>query len=78
MSKNNCLMVESAGKKFFTHEENYATLIEFTNVIEAEMSIVKVKNVPILELQELASAFCNASFKSAPENIKILKKIKLQ
>jgi hypothetical protein len=58
-----CLLIKTKDKReFFTHEENYPQLIEFSKTFQAEISIVKVENAPILDLAELAPLFCKAQF----------------
>lgn len=74
--KNQILMVETNNKKFFTHKKNYTQLIEFSKTVDAEMSIVKVDDVVILDLQELAPAICNANFQQKqPKKIEIIEKL---
>jgi hypothetical protein len=46
-------------RKFFTHKKNFSQLIEFCNSFKANMSLVNMKNGNILDLDELAPAFCN-------------------
>ena len=59
-----CLLIELKDKrKFFTYEKNYSQLIEFCNSFKANLSIVNMKNGKILDLDELAPAFCNAKQK---------------
>jgi hypothetical protein len=61
-----CLMIKTKdNRKFFTHEEHLNDLIEFSKTFGAEISVVKIKdNIDILELNDLAPAICNASYKS--------------
>jgi hypothetical protein len=52
-------MIETRDKqKFFTHEKNYDSLIEFSKACGAEISIVKVKEADVLDLVKLAPAIC--------------------
>jgi hypothetical protein len=44
---------------FFTHKNNYPQLIEFARTCEAEISVVKTRNVKVMELGELAKSICN-------------------
>lgn len=51
----NCLLIETKDKrKFFTHEKNFIQLIEFSKAFNAEISIVKLEEGSVLELEELA------------------------
>lgn len=60
-------MIETPdNRKFFTKEENYISLLEFSRLFDAEMSIVKVKEAEVLDLQELAPAFCDAHYVQTP------------
>jgi hypothetical protein len=59
-----CLLIETKDKrKFFTHEKNFIQLIEFSKAFNAEISTVKIDKAPILELEELAPAICDANYK---------------
>lgn len=59
-----CLLIETKDKrKFFTHEKNFIQLIEFSKAFNAEISTVKIDKPPILELEELAPAICDANYK---------------
>jgi hypothetical protein len=59
-----CLLIELKDKrKFFTYEKNYPQLIEFCKSFKANLSIVNMKNGKILDLDELAPAFCNGKQK---------------
>ena len=55
-----CLMIETKDKQqFFTHEENYDQLVEFSKALGAEISVVKIKEANVLDLKQLAPAICN-------------------
>lgn len=59
-----CLLIETKDKrKFFTHEKNFGQLIEFSKTFNAEISVVKVEKGQLLDLEELAPAICDASYK---------------
>lgn len=59
-----CLLIQTKDKrKFFTHEKNFLQLIEFSKTFGAEISTVKLDEGPILELEELAPAICDPSYK---------------
>lgn len=45
---------------FFTYESNYPLLVEFARSVKAEISIVKMPNPPVLEIEELAPSICSA------------------
>lgn len=66
MKKDGCfIMIRTKDhRKFFTHEENLCQISEFSKVFDAEVSKVIVKEAEVLDLEELAPAVCNASFKS--------------
>jgi hypothetical protein len=60
----NCLLIETKDKrKFLTHEKNFIQLIEFSKTFNAEISIVKLEEGSVLELEELAPAICDPSYK---------------
>lgn len=62
----NCLLIETKDKrKFFTHEKNFIQLIEFSKAFNAEISIVKIEEGSILELEELAPALCDPTYKKS-------------
>lgn len=55
-----CLLIETADKrKFFTTEKNLPHLVEFSKTFNAKISLVKIENGNLLELDELAQAICN-------------------
>jgi hypothetical protein len=59
-----CLLIETKDKrKFLTHEKNFAQLIEFSKQFKANISLVKTTSSEILELEELAPAICDATYK---------------
>lgn len=59
-----CLLIQTKDKrKFFTHEKNYVQLIEFSKTFNAEVSIVKLEQGTILELEQLAPAICDPAYK---------------
>lgn len=59
-----CLLIQTKDKrKFFTHEKNYVQLIEFSKAFNAEVSIVKLEQGIVLELEQLAPAICDPSYK---------------
>jgi len=50
-------------RQFFTHEEHLPQLIEFSKVFGAEISVVKIDDDnKVLTLEELPTAFCDASY----------------
>jgi F0F1-type ATP synthase delta subunit len=56
-------MIETWDKrKFFTHQNNYPQLVEFSKTFDVKISIVEIKDGVILTLEELASAICDPSF----------------
>jgi tRNA splicing ligase len=73
-----CLMINTKdNRKFFTHEENFPDLIEFSRIFNAEMSIVQIENEKeILDLKKFVPAFCEK--KSQKTKYTVLKiKLKL-
>jgi hypothetical protein len=46
-------------RNFFTHEKYYPQLIEFSKTFGAEISVVKVADVEVLDLVQLAPAICD-------------------
>lgn len=68
-----CLMIETKDhRQFFTKEENYSELIEFSKTFDAELSIVKAKEVEVLDLMKLAPAICNCNYKLKKPEVEIL------
>lgn len=58
-----CLMITTKDhRKFFTYEKNYIQLLEFSKLFGAEVSIVNVKEAEVLDLPQLAPAFCDANY----------------
>lgn len=76
MKKNyKCLMIETKDKKrLFTHETNYPDLIEFSKTFGAEISVVKVEEAEILELEELAPLICTRDGNSLEPSYKLIQK----
>jgi hypothetical protein len=59
-----CLLIETKDKrKFFTHEKNFLQLIEFSKTFNAEISVVRLDQAPILDLEQLAPAICDPDYK---------------
>ena len=54
-------------RHFFTYQKNFPQLIEFSKTFGAEISIVKVKEAEVLNLNQLAPAFCDASYCHKPD-----------
>lgn len=62
-----CLMLSTKdNKKFFTHKKNLPELLEFSKLFGIEISEVKSENAEILELDQLAEAFCVGNFSKKP------------
>jgi hypothetical protein len=74
MKDGQCLMIKTKDRrKFFTHEENYIQLLEFSKLFNAEISVVSVKEAEVLNLSQLAPAICDANYiQSQPVEYKIL------
>ena len=63
-----CLLLTTKDKRnFFTRVRNLPQLVEFSKTFGAEISVVKTKDPPILDLIELAPAICNPNY-AEPEN----------
>ena len=68
-----CLLIETKDKrKFFTHEKNFIQLIEFSKAFNAEISTVKLESGHVLELEELAPAICDSSYKKSDVQYKVI------
>ena len=62
---NQCLMIKTKdNRKCFTHEKYFPQLIEFSKTFGAEISIVKIKDNNVLEMNDLAPAICDANYKN--------------
>lgn len=73
MNKNQCLLIKTNDKRnFFTHERNFSQLIEFSKTFGAEISVVRLENPPILDLEDLVPAICDASYKAEFPNYEIV------
>lgn len=69
----NCLLIETKDKrKFFTHQKNLFQLIEFSKAFNAEILVVKLEEGSILELDELAPAICDPTYKKTNVQYKII------
>lgn len=65
---NQCLMIKTKdNRKFFTHEKYFPQLIEFSKTFDAEISIVKIKDDNVLDLNDLVPAICNANYKNTTD-----------
>ena len=68
-----CLMLKIPDERcFFTHKNNYPQLIEFAKVCKAEISVIKVDDVEVLALPDLAKNLCNNYKKQNLPKYKIL------
>lgn len=73
MKNYDCLLIKTKDqRKFFTHEKNLELLLEFSKIFKAEISKVNVEEAEVLELEELAPAFCNMAYKISEPIYKIL------
>jgi hypothetical protein len=62
-----CLMLSTKdNKKFFTDKKNLPELLEFSKLFGIEISEVKIQDAEILELDQLAIAFCVGNFSKKP------------
>ena len=63
-----CLLLKTKDKReFLTEKSNFPLLLEFSKKFSIEVSVVKIKKATILELSELATAFCDQNY--SPEEI---------
>lgn len=70
-----CLLIETKDhRKFFTHEKNFPQLIEFSKTFDATISLVKVEEAPILDLEELAPAICDAAYRKPKVEYQIVER----
>jgi len=68
-----CLLIETKDKRqFFTHEKNFIQLIEFSKTFNAEISVVRIDEGPLLNLEELAPAICDAGYKKTKINYEVI------
>lgn len=68
-----CLLIQTKDKrKFFTHEKNYFQLIEFSKTFNAEVSIVKLEQGTVLELEQLAPAICDPAYKKVNAQYEVI------
>jgi hypothetical protein len=66
-------MIEAkGGRRFFTHEENYPQLIEFSKTFDVEMSIVKLNRGKVMDLAELAPAICDPNYQNPQIEFEVL------
>ena len=63
-----CLMIETQdNRRFLTHERNYPHLLEFANIFNAQISVVKAKDAEVLDLVPLANAISSKTYKCKHE-----------
>jgi len=68
-----CLMIKTPEKrKYFTYEKNFNTLIEFSRMFQAEISVVRVREAEILDLPELVPALCDTNYQPRLSNYRVL------
>jgi hypothetical protein len=69
-----CLMIQTKDQRqFFTKEENYPELIEFSKTFDAELSIVKAKEeVEVIDLMNLPTAICDCNYKIKKPEVEII------
>ena len=68
----NCLLIETKGRKFFTHEKNFVQLIEFSKAFNATISLVKLEEGPVLDLEQLAPAICDPSYEKPTADYQLI------
>jgi len=60
-------------RRFFTSEENYSQLIEFSRAVGAEISLVEIADeLNIMSLDELAPAICDTSYNMNHPEFKVV------
>lgn len=70
-----CVLIETNdNRQFFTHEKYFIQLIEFSKAFNAEISIVKLEEGSVLELEELAPAICNSNYTKPKLQYSIIKR----
>jgi GTPase SAR1 family protein len=70
-----CLLIETKDRrKFFTHEKNFINLIEFSKTFNAKVSVVKLEEGPVLELEQLAPAICDPAYKKPKVQYELVEK----
>jgi hypothetical protein len=68
-----CLMIKTPEKrKYFTHEKNFAPLIEYSRMFQAELSVVRVREAEILDLPDLIPALCDTNYQPVTSNYRVL------
>jgi hypothetical protein len=68
-----CLLIETKdNRQFLTHEKNFIQLIEFSKHFKANISLVKIDNGEILDLEQLAPAICNSNYKKNKIDYKVI------
>lgn len=70
-----CVLIKTNDdRQFFTHEKYFIQLIEFSKAFNAEISIVKLEEGSVLELEELAPAICNSNYTKSKLQYSIIKR----
>lgn len=73
--KNLLLIKTKDRRKFFTYQKNWPMLIEFAKTFGAEVDVVSPADaVEILDLEKLATAFCDSGY-TTPAKYEIISKI---
>jgi hypothetical protein len=68
-----CLLIETKdNRQFLTHEKNFIQLIEFSKHFKANISLVKIDNGEILDLEQLAPAICDSNYKKNKFDYKVI------
>lgn len=68
-----CLMVRTPEKRrYFTYEKNLAPLLEYSRMFQAEISVVRVKEAEVLELDQLVAALCDSHYQNPVITYRVL------
>ena len=65
MKPTKCLMLKTKdSRKFFTYQKNKPLLEEFSKAFEAEISIVKVDQDALIDIDQLPNVICNPDYQN--------------
>jgi len=74
MKSQICILIEcKENKRIFTNKKNLNYLIEFAKKFELKLHIAKTSSDNVVDLDKVASYFCDQNYQS-PENYSIVKK----
>lgn len=74
-----CILIQTKdNRKFFTSVKNYNQLIEFAKVFDAILLKVQTEKIELMNLDELAKAFCDSQINMNDVSYTIPKTSKLR